>query len=117
MTDDGPRQISDRVLEMTITGYLMPYLDDGAPILCGMPGTEDLFVLLFSSKAKLEAMMKAYNLEYESIKVVTDGREFVSGIDEENTKGRPYRIRIAVDAYKHENGRIRYTEVFALADS
>ena len=53
MTDDGPRRVSDREVPLAITGHFMPTQAPNAPVLVGMPGTDDLFVFVFSTEGKL----------------------------------------------------------------
>lgn len=112
MSESGFRRTSG-IKEISVTGYLMPALENRQPVLCGMPGTDDLFVLLFSDKVKLDAFIAEYLIHYDRIQQVTDGGDFVDSIQEENARGgRPYELRIAVDPYKHENGNMRWTEIF-----
>lgn len=112
-TTEGPVQISSRVTIMDITGYLMPALEGNQPVLVGMPGTDDLFIMLFSDVEKLIKTMMEFDLHFDRIKEVMNGPEFLDSIREDIRKGgRSYELRVAVDAYKHENGRIRFTEIF-----
>jgi hypothetical protein len=113
--NDGPRRISDREVPITITGYFMPTRAPNVPVLIGMPGTDDLFIFVFSTEAKLVASMTAFGIEYARIAIVTDGRELLDEMQATNESGaRPYKLRLAVDPYKADNGRARYVEPFAL---
>jgi hypothetical protein len=101
--DEGaPRRISNRVLDVDITGYATPWLD-GQPLLLRMPGTSDLFVAVFSTPEKLKVLCNEYGLAYDNIKQITNQAEFLVDV-------LPH-ARIAVDPYKHENGRMRFTEI------
>ena len=112
---DGPRRISDREVPLNITGYFMPTRAPNAPVLIGMPGTDDLFVFVFSTEEKLVAAMAAFGIEYSRVSVVTDGRELLDEMQATNESGtRPYKIRLAVDPYKADNGRARFVEPFVL---
>ena len=111
MTDVAPRRISDREVPIKITGYFMPTHAPNAPVLIGMPGTDDLFIFVFSTEEKLASTMTAIGIEYERVSLVTDGRELLDEIKATNESGkRPYRIRVAVDPYKADNGRVRFVE-------
>ena len=111
MTDVAPRRISDREVPLKITGYFMPTHAPNAPVLIGMPGTDDLFIFVFSTEEKLASTMTAIGIEYERVSLVTDGRELLDEIKATNEGGkRPYRIRVAVDPYKADNGRVRFVE-------
>ena len=111
MTDSAPRRISDREVPIVITGYFMPTDAPNVPVLIGMPGTDDLFIAVFSTEDKLVAMMGAFGIGYVRVSVVTDGGELIDEIQKTNARGdRPYRIRLAVDPYKADNGRVRFVE-------
>jgi hypothetical protein len=109
--NDAPRRISDREVPLVLTGYFMPTDAPNVPVLIGMPGTDDLFICVFSTEAKLASTMTAFKIDYARVAVVTDGSELLDDIRATNTTGtRPYRIRLAVDPYKADNGRVRFTE-------
>jgi hypothetical protein len=111
VTDLAPRRISDREVPLMITGYFMPTHAPNAPVLVGMPGTDDLFICVFSTEGKLVEMMEAFEIEYTRVSIVTDGRDLFDNIKELNATGeRPYRIRLAVDPYRADNGRVRFSE-------
>ena len=114
VVDTGPRRISDREVPIVITGFFMPTHAPNAPVLVGMPGTDDLFVFVFSTEEKLAAVMKAIGIEYARVALVLDGRELLDEIKATNDRGeRPYRLRLAVDPYKADNGRVRFVEPLA----
>lgn len=111
MTDEAPRRISDREVPIAITGYFMPTHAPNAPVLVGMPGTDDLFIFVFSTEEKLVKSMETLGIEYERVAVVTHGRDLLGEIDSMNAAGeRPYRIRLAIDPYKADNGLVRFGE-------
>lgn len=108
----GPRRISDRKVPIEITGYFMPMLAPHTPVLLGMAGTEDLFIVVFSTEDKLATLMTAFGITYERVAIVTSGRELIDEVEAKNhTEERPYRVRLAVDPYKTAEGRLRFTEV------
>lgn len=109
--DLAPRRISDRELSIRITGYFMPTQAPNVPVLIGMPGTDDLFMLVFSTEEKLAAAMASFEISYAWVAVVTNGGELLDEIQATNESGeRPYRLRLAVDPYKADNGRVRFVE-------
>lgn len=111
MTDIAPRRVSDREVPIAITGYFMPTDAPNTPVLIGMPGTDDLFICVFSTEEKLAAMMGSFGIEHARVAIVTDGDELIDEIKVTNESGkRPYRIRLAVDPYKADNGRVRFLE-------
>lgn len=111
MTDEGPGRISDREVSLAITGYFMPTHAANTPVLIGMPGTDDLFMLVFSTEEKLREAMSSFEISYERVARVTDGPELIAEVNATNERGdRPYRIRLAVDPYKGDNGRVRFVE-------
>jgi len=112
MTDVGPRRISDREVALVIDDYFMPTDAPNAPVLVGMPGTDDMFIFVFSTAEKLASAMKSIGIEYERVAIVTDGFELLDEIKATNDRGeRPYQLRIAVDPYKADNGRVRFVEL------
>ena len=105
------RRISDREVPIAITGYFMPTDAPNAPALIGMAGTDDLFMLVFSTETLLASTMEAIGVKYASVARVTDGRELLNEIKAINEKGeRPYRLRLAVDPHEADNGRLRFLE-------
>ena len=107
----GPRRISDREIPLSLTGYFVPTSEPNAPLLIGMPDTDDLFVFAFSTEDKLREVMEDFGLAYARIAKVTDGRELIAEINVANAQGwRPYRVRLAVDPYRADNGRARFVE-------
>jgi len=107
--EEGPKRITDRVLELNLTGHLMPVDENQQPVLLHMVGAgADLFLPVFSTFEKLVAGMELARTPYHKIKQIVDGLEFLESLEENETK-----LRVIVDFYKHENGRIRFQEVFA----
>lgn len=101
------------MLELSITGYFMPAHDNRQPVLIGMAGTSDLFIVVFSDTGKLRDFMAQIATDFDRIQVIMDGSDFITSIDDANAKdGRPYELRIAANPYKHENGNWRFTEIF-----
>ena len=108
---DGPRRISDREVPLALTGYFMPTHAPSAPVLCSMPGTDDLFVFVFSTEDKLAAAMSAFRIAYARVALVTNGADLIAEIQARNVSAeRPYRVRLAIDPYQADNGRVRFVE-------
>jgi hypothetical protein len=109
--DGAPRRISDREVSIEITGYFMPTRAPNVPVLIAMPGTDDLFIAVFSTEEKLAEMMGASRIEYARVSIVDDGRDLVDEIQAMNEAGgRPYRLRLAIDPYRTDDGRVRFSE-------
>lgn len=118
VADIGPRRISDREVPLVLTGYLMPTREQNVPVLASMPGTDDLFMFVFSSEDKLIASMRELAISYTRVSVVTDGSQLLDEVGATNAAGnRPYRLRIAVDPYKAESGRVRFVEPLSFEES
>lgn len=84
----GPWRVSDREVPIAITGYFMPTHAPHMPVLLGMPGTDDLFIVVFSTKNKLVSAMIAFDIAYECVAIVTNGRELLDEIETKNrTRG------------------------------
>jgi hypothetical protein len=109
-TEFAVRRVSDREIDLKITGYFMPTQAPGVPVLAGMPGIDDLFIMVFATEEKLRAAMADFAISYARIAKVTSGTELLEDIDRLNHEGRPYRIRLAVDPHKAANGRVRFIE-------
>lgn len=105
---DEPRRVGDKLVEISLTGCLIPSLANRQPVLLRMHGSNDLFLPVFSTHEKLVAGMALANTPYDRIQEIQDGAEFLASL-EENT----VVIRVIVDPYKHESGTTRFLEVFA----
>jgi hypothetical protein len=99
---DAPRQVSDRVTEVNISGYLLPWRD-GQPVQLTVTGSDRNAAVVFSTEAKLRNLMKDYEIPYDDVKQVTDGREFIASL--------PGGLDLLVDPFKAANGRLRYTQL------
>ena len=111
MSEDpiAPRRISNRVLDVNLTGYLSLFLQGtnmtGAqPVWLEQPGSPHLYLAVFSSKERIDIFLVDYPISYDKIIHIDDGLEFISSI--------PREYKIIIDPYKHTNGRMRYSEVF-----
>jgi len=112
VTAEGPRRISDREAVVVITGYFVPADASSVPVLVGTPGTDDLFVFAFSTEEKLASALASIRIGYERVVRVIDGAELLGEIAAVNQGGgRSYRIRVAVDPHKGDNGRVCFVEL------
>lgn len=98
---EGPKP-TGRQSEIDLTGSLMPW-KNGQPVLLSVPGSTSFYLPLFSRGEQLESIMSRANTSYESIKQVSDGRDFLSSI--------PNDIKVMVNPYFTPEGRLRWTEV------
>lgn len=106
MTDvPPPTRISDKEIDVNITGYALPAYHNDQPVLIALQGTSDLFVPVFSTIEKLQAFMSelAVKIHYDKIKQVMNGREFADSV--------LLHARIAIDPYVTDAGRLRWTEI------
>lgn len=101
-TDEGPRRISNREINIDLAGYLCPFETETQPLLLNMPGTDDLFFAVFSTEPKLRSFLAAYRLSCSKIVQIADSRVFLDSV--------LGQVRVCVDPYRHENGRLRYLE-------
>jgi hypothetical protein len=112
-----PTRVSDRVMQISITGYAIPIrTDDGQPFLMQMFGTDDLFIPIFSDPQMWLRFMATMpdlveDLRHTTMKCISDGDEFLKSL--EPTEPRP-TVRVMLNAYKKPNGAVAYTEVVSL---
>jgi hypothetical protein len=102
MTDEAPRQVSKTLRKLDITGYATPFYKSGQPVIFGMPGTDDLFVGVWSTDKKLKKAMRAFDISFDDIKAITDQGPFL-----ESLCGM---FRVAVDLRK-EGDKVRFLEI------
>ncbi len=102
MADEGPRRISDKVQEIDIKGYLCPFKSATQPLALSMPGTDDLFLAVFSTEGKLLRFLWQFDLKHFKIVQINDGPDFLESITG--------HYRVMIDPYKNEDGRIRFIE-------
>lgn len=88
---------------INLNGCLSPFKDNGQPWLVKMPENPHFWVVVFTTKAKLEESCVELGIADYTIKQVIDGRDFVDSIVEGGTG-------IMLDPYVVEN-KTRWTEV------
>lgn len=99
-----PWQVSDHVHELSLVGCLIAWKDNG-PVFMRLPGTDDLFIAVFTTEAKLRAM----DIAFDSIKRIDDTVGFISSLP--MTVGDDTRLRIMHDPYATTQGTTRFKEI------
>lgn len=99
----GVRRISDKIESLALSGYLIPFITDVQPQVVYVGDSEEhVFIMVFSTESKLKSFCSEKEIEFSSIKQITDGKDFFMEL--------PRDVRVMVDPYVHENGRIRFME-------
>lgn len=101
MNDEAPRQISDKEINLDITGYLMPMYANGQPVALSMPGTDDVFVGLWEHEEDLAVAMEG--ISYDKLVEVREMGPFLQSLSG--------YFRVAVNLRKLPDGKIRFTEI------
>jgi hypothetical protein len=99
--EEGPKP-TGRTLELEITGCVFPW-EDGHPTYLQVPGSDLLYLPLFSYPDKIPDFMARAQIPYKELKQVMDGRDFASSF--------PRNIKLMVDPYFTAEGRVRWSEV------
>lgn len=106
---DGPRPTGKPHESLNITGMLFPW-NGLEPVLLMMPGSELLYLPLFSTPEQLNELMMQAKTPFVSIKKIDDGAEFLSGIYDESPGARE-NVRVILNPYFLPNGRVRFTQI------
>jgi hypothetical protein len=108
--EPGSRRISDQVLLVNVTGYLLPWWQNQAVFL-EMPDKMniDKFLPLFTTRGGLVQLMRYIGVPFDQIKKIDDSGEFLDSIPSHAPSGE--KIHIIIDPHYVENNRIRYTEI------
>jgi hypothetical protein len=101
MSTEGPKPTGRRS-EVSLTGALMPW-KQGQPAFLSVPGSDALYLPIFSAQDKLEGMMACVHTPYQSVKQIQDEADFLSSI--------PTDIKIMFDPYFTPEGKVRWTEL------
>ncbi len=96
-----PKNIGDRSKEIDITGYLFPW-KDGQPFFMQMLGSKATYIPVFEDKIKLDIGMNG--IEYEKIKQIEDGQQFLDSI--------PTKYIVIVNLRYTSDGKCRYIQLF-----
>jgi hypothetical protein len=100
---DVPKQIGP-LKDITLTGLLMPW-KAGQPSFIHMQGVGDsvFYLPLFSDEDQLRSVLARAGVDFDSIKQVDHGPEFLDSI--------PTEIIVITNLRFTDEGRVRYTEV------
>lgn len=109
LTFDAPAPTGKPAEPVTLAGTLIPWHEDRA-VFANMPGTDDLFLLLFSDLNMLQATLSRADIPYTNVKRITDVPVFLADLPLAVTQSS--RLRIALDARFLDNGRVRFVEIF-----
>jgi hypothetical protein len=94
-----------------LTGCIFPWVE-GAPFLCQMPGSEALYLPVFTTVEKLRAFLLRCpgGLDAgERLKKIEDGPEFFGSV--------PGEVVVIVDPWFTVAGTVRFTQVVAVTGS
>lgn len=100
--DEAVIRVNNEVKVLNIDGHYIPF-KNGRPLPAKLIGAKDPFLMIFSDMDKLIECCTEYNLPYDDVKKITDGKDFIASLEGQ--------FRVALDAHKHENGRLRFLEV------
>lgn len=103
-----PRSTDRPWRSLSLSGMLMGWAE-GQPCLMRVMGSDAWHLALFSTLDKLETAHDEGWFEYESIKVVDDGNEFLESL--------PKEIAVILDPYITEKGTMRYFQVEGTIDT
>lgn len=105
----GPRYLGAEDTRVQIAGFLLCG-DDKGPLTIRMPGSEDIYIPVFSTRDKLGKFADDFNLEFTTVKQILDPVAFFDGMSLANYK-------IIADPYKHENGRCRFIQIWGFENA
>lgn len=95
-----PKQLSEPK-RVRVTGCLLGWKDDQPVLMVN----EDIFYLpIFSTEAKLRAMMERIQVEGYTIKHIDDGYDFLGSV-----KGQ---VKVCLDPHPH-GGHVRFMEIIS----
>lgn len=94
------------IVPENLTGYLLPW-DGDQPVTLRMPNSLHLYLAIFRTSEGLVRFFKEADETFQSIKQITDGRDFMEAAAKEND---PAPV-IIVDPYFTPEGRVRFTQV------
>ena len=101
----GPQRISEHSVD--ISHHVFPW-HRGQPVLARMQGTNDLFLLLFSTTERLREALHQMDIPYEAVKQVDDPVEFLQSLP---LLYAGVRLRVIVNPRMTGKDTMRYTEV------
>ena len=105
----APRRTDKLPVTVSLTGKLIPW-KDGQAVLLSMPMSPHLYLSCFSTQEKLESILSQAEVEWDKIKEIDDGKEFIVSIIN-IIKNHNQDIIIIIDPYYTETGTIKFTQV------
>ena len=75
---DSPKP-TGRVTTLDITGYLLP-MEDSLPCLLSVPGSEVVYLPIFSTREKLDAVVKITGIQPNKVVTIEDPQEFMKSV-------------------------------------
>jgi len=104
----GPRLVNPFPRDIVLSGKLLPWRVPALqPAYVALPGSDLLYLPVFSTVEGLRDLMKRADVPYQSVKQILDGREFLMGFTPDFRKA----MRIIVDPYFLPDGKARFSEV------
>jgi hypothetical protein len=103
-----PKRTGKPLEQLSLNGYLIPWLHSGQPQLARMPGSAAFYLMCFSSPERLRSFMGEKRIHYDRIKQIDDGRDFVASIRE---TAKITEIIIICDPWTTADGRVRFTQL------
>lgn len=97
-----PPKVLSKPKEIDLTGMIYPE-SNGQPVFLNIEGSPLTYIGLFRTKERLEQSMKEIKKDYDNIKEIMVGGEFLESI--------PKEITVIIDPRLTERGTVRYTQV------
>lgn len=104
----APVRTDDPIGAIQITGYFMPVDANQQPKWLQVPGSDSLYLPIFSTPEKAEEVMAQVGLGYDRLTKITDGTAWLESI--------PFffgmtPLVIMLDPHTIENGKVRWCEI------
>jgi hypothetical protein len=93
---------------VTLDGKLIAWRNSGSMVLFTMEPSPHLYVACFSTKENLEKTLTRSRTQWDTIKQITNGNEFVDNLP--RFLG-PQEIKIIIDPWYTPENTVRYTAV------
>lgn len=99
----APRRTAKPPEELSLTGKLIPY-KECQPCYLNMPLSHHAYLPCFDGEDELRAMMASAKIDFDNIKHIDDGRDFLVSI--------PAHIIVITNMRWTERGTIKFLQVF-----
>jgi len=104
-----PRPIDGaQIRSYDLTGHLFPW-HQGTPALLTMPNSNDVFLPVFSTVEKLQALVRLVDLPIDAIKQIDNPIEFFKSMPAQFPNGT--RLRVIIDPYRTDENHTRFSEL------